>query len=118
MRKLLDSELRQARRLGVTPIRRVGSEFDAAIESGTIKWAVTSKGELRIMPKHVQGEELKHPVLSEGDSVLAAGEVDISGVDGVYFGIEINHNSGHFLPAGKSVEIGRAAFAEWGIHFP
>lgn len=60
----LAKELADAERVGVKPLR-VGDEgFDAAINNGTIKWAVTEGNELVIIPKHAGGIELKHPVLT------------------------------------------------------
>jgi hypothetical protein len=66
----------------------------------------------------VGGDEISHAVLTGGRPVLAAGEADIAGVPGQYFGTEITNWSGHFLPSEESLAIGRAAFAEAGIEFP
>ncbi|GGT69078.1 hypothetical protein GCM10010272_10100 [Streptomyces lateritius] len=111
----LEGELADAERLGVKPIR-VGDEgFDDVINSGTVKWAVTQEGELVFIPKHIQGTELKHPVLTNGAPVRAAGEAEIAGGGGSYFGMEINNQSGHYWPSQESLEIGKEAFERAGI---
>ncbi|GAA3907450.1 hypothetical protein GCM10022244_16930 [Streptomyces gulbargensis] len=115
MAEELDRELADAERLGVKPIR-VGDEgFDDVINSGTVKWAVTEKGELLFIPKHVQGVELKHPVLTNGAPVRAAGEAEIAGGGGSYFGVDINRQSGHYWPSQESLDIGKEAFERAGI---
>jgi RHS repeat-associated protein len=111
----LAGELADAERLGVKPMR-VGDEgFDDVINSGTVKWAVTEEGELVFIPKHVQGTELKHPVLTNGAPVRAAGEAEIAGNGGNYFGMEINNQSGHYWPSQESLDIGKEAFERAGI---
>ncbi len=116
---LLKAELATAKRLGVNVARVGESGFDAAINSGTIKWAVDGNGNLLIMQKYARdGTEIKHSVLTGGKPVLAAGEADIAGSGGAYFGLELNRNSGHFLPSQESLEIGKKAFAKAGITFP
>ncbi|MGC9539865.1 Hint domain-containing protein, partial [Streptomyces sp. UG1] len=114
----LDRELALADRLGVTPVGAGSAGFDAAISSGTVKWAVREDGSLVIVPKFVNGQEISHSVLTRGAPVRAAGEADIAGSsrDG-YFGLDINNHSGHFLPSSESLEIGRDAFVAAGVHF-
>ncbi|WP_349254013.1 DUF6531 domain-containing protein [Streptomyces sp. BPPL-273] len=113
----LAQELADAERLGVRPLR-VGAEgFDEAINSGTVKWAVDEHGELVVIPKHVNGVELKHPVLTGGRPVLSAGEAEIAGGGGTYLGLDLNNNSGHYLPSMESLQIGRDAFERAGIGF-
>ncbi|MFG2118081.1 putative T7SS-secreted protein [Streptomyces sp. NPDC048710] len=113
----LEGELADAERLGVKPLKVGDSGFDEAINSGTIKWVVDQNGELLVMPKHVNGIELKHPVLTRGGPVQAAGEAEIAGGDGSYFGMEINRNSGHYKPSPESLQVGRDAFERAGIIF-
>ncbi|MFE7093887.1 putative T7SS-secreted protein [Streptomyces erythrochromogenes] len=111
----LADELADAERLGVKPIRAGDDGFDDIINSGTVKWAVTEQGELVFIPKHVQGTELKHPVLTNGAPVRAAGEAEIAGSGGNYFGMEINNQSGHYWPSQESLDIGKEAFERAGI---
>ncbi|MFE2555562.1 putative T7SS-secreted protein [Streptomyces sp. NPDC059352] len=113
----LAGELADAERLGVRPLKVGDNGFDEAINSGTIKWAVTMDGELVVIPKNVGTVELKHPVLTNGAPVRAAGEAEIAGGQGSYFGMEINNNSGHYKPSQESLEIGREAFERSGIAF-
>jgi hypothetical protein len=60
---------------------------------------------------------LKHPVLTNGAPVRAAGEAEIAGADGSYFGMEVNNNSGHYEPSLESLEVGKEAFERAGISF-
>ncbi|MFB8442512.1 putative T7SS-secreted protein [Streptomyces niveus] len=113
----LERELADAERLSVKPLKVGDSGFDEAINSGTIKWAVDQNGDLRVIPKHVNGTELKHPVLTRGGPVQAAGEAEIAGGSGSYFGMEINNSSGHFRPSLESLQTGKDAFERAGIIF-
>ncbi|WP_306325067.1 putative T7SS-secreted protein [Streptomyces venezuelae] len=115
MPEQLEHELADAERLGVKPMHVGDPGFDDVINSGTVKWAVTEEGELVFIPKHVQGVELKHPVLTNGAPVRAAGEAEIAGGGGDYFGMEINNQSGHYWPSQESLDIGREAFDRAGI---
>ncbi|MBH5132180.1 RHS domain-containing protein [Streptomyces sp. HB-N217] len=114
----LAQELADAERLGVRPLRVGDGGFDEAVNSGTVKWAVDEQGELVIIPKHVNGVELKHPVLTGGRPVQSAGEAEIAGEGGVYIGLDLNNNSGHYRPSIESLQIGKDAFERAGIAFP
>jgi hypothetical protein len=114
MEDSLVDELDQAKRLGVEPISPTdAAKFDKIIDEGPIKWVVDQDGELKIMEKFKDGEELKHTVLSNGNPVLAAGEAEIVGnsTDG-YLILEFNNNSGHFIPSSGSLDIGKEKFIE------
>ncbi|MGQ4415723.1 RHS repeat domain-containing protein, partial [Streptomyces sp. SAS_269] len=111
----LERELADAERLGVKPLKVGDAGFDEAINEGTVKWVVDQNGDLLIMPKHVNGVELKHPVLTHGQPVQAAGEAEIAGSDGSYFSMEINNNSGHYRLSLESLQTGRDAFERAGI---
>ncbi|GHG97922.1 Hint domain-containing protein [Streptomyces lanatus] len=123
----LADELAVAERLGVRPARPGSANWDKYIDMDgeKIKWAVLEDGQLVIMPKVVQGQELSHPVLSGGAPVKAAGEAQIAGSNGQYFGLEINSHSGHFFkqgdpfwaPGGGSEALGREMFEAAGVHF-
>ena len=89
--------------------------FDEAINQGTIKWAVTTAGELVIIPKVVNRQEIPHTVLTRGNPVLAVGEAEIVGSNGQYLMLEISNRSGHFRPTPDSLEIGKEAFRQLGI---
>jgi hypothetical protein len=83
-----------------------------------VKWAVLKDGRLEVMPKWVQGQEIKHSVLSGGDPVRAAGEAEIAGSNGHYIGLEIDGQSGHFFEAGwDAKDMGMDFFAQAGIDF-
>ena len=63
---LLERELSRANELGIIPIKVGDPKFDPVINQGTIKWAVTIEGELVVIPKFVNGEEIPHTVLTHG----------------------------------------------------
>jgi RHS repeat-associated protein len=123
----LQGELELARRLGVRPVHVGSNDFDKIINDPyepTIKWAVTLAGELLVIPaKKVDAQgrtiEISHPVLVNGDSVLAAGQATIAGDKTVgYWGIEITNHSGHYRPSCESLyNIGVPKFSEAGITF-
>ncbi|MDT5025584.1 MAG: hypothetical protein QOE61_2010, partial [Micromonosporaceae bacterium] len=118
MKGTLPQELAQAEKLGVKPAQPGTPEFDAAIQSGTVKWAVLEDGTLVVVPKFVNGVEISHAVLSGGARVAAAGEAEIAGASSSgYYGLDINFHSGHFWPSEASLQIGKNAFAMFGIGF-
>lgn len=113
----LDDELDLAKNLGVHPIKAGTPQFDQIVNEGTIKWAVTLQRELVIIPKYVASYEIAHTVLTNGQPVLAAGQAEITGAAGMYWGLEINNHSGHFRPSLASLEIGKELFEKLGIKF-
>ncbi|MEU3521185.1 Hint domain-containing protein [Streptomyces sp. NPDC006654] len=123
----LEEELALAERLGVRPAKPGTAAWDSFIDMDgePIKWAVLQDGELVIMPKMVQGRELSHPVLSRGAPVRAAGEAEIAGGNGQYFGLRIDSHSGHFFksgdpywaPGGGAEQLGKEMFEAAGVHF-
>ncbi|MEV5959771.1 Hint domain-containing protein [Streptomyces sp. NPDC051987] len=127
MSATLDEELALAERLGVRPAKPGTADWDKYIDMDgePIKWAVLQDGDLVIMPKMVQGRELSHPVLSGGAAVRAAGEAEIAGGNGQYFGLRIDSHSGHFFkpgdpfwaPGGGAEQLGKEMFEAAGVHF-
>ncbi|MCC8246417.1 WXG100-like domain-containing protein [Saccharothrix luteola] len=114
----LRRDLDAARRLGVEPTEPGTPEFDRLLGTGEkLKWAVLEDGRLVVVPKHVDGVEIKHSVLSGGAPVRAAGEVEIAGGSGRYYSLDINNRSGHFRPPPESLDVGREAFRRHGIEF-
>lgn len=114
----LQSELDRADALGVKPVSPGQPGFEDALNSGRIKWVVDTDGNLIVMPHTVDGAgEIPHSVLTRGQPVLAAGEADVAGAGGQYFGLEISNNSGHYLPCNCSLDVGINAFSNAGIEF-
>ncbi|HEY1137594.1 MAG TPA: polymorphic toxin-type HINT domain-containing protein [Xanthomonadaceae bacterium] len=113
----LASEMAEAASAGAKPILAGSPGFADALNEGTIKWVVTEGGGLVISPHTVNGVEISHAVLSGGRPVLAAGQADISTAGGVIFPVGISPHSGHFMPSLESLNIGKQAFARYGIHF-
>ncbi|MEU8895484.1 hypothetical protein [Nocardia sp. NPDC048505] len=121
MKNELESELADADAAGIFPITPAADSFDDLINTGErIKWAVTLDGELLVIPHDVPGfGEVPHSVLVREGKVMAAGEASIGGDKGMgYFGLEITPHSGHFQPSLESMDVGREAFARYGIIFP
>ncbi|TDC83508.1 hypothetical protein E1193_08665 [Micromonospora sp. KC606] len=113
----LEAELELADDLGVRPVRLGAAGFDATIEQGTLKWVITMDGSILVMPHTVQATEISHTALARGAPVLAAGEVEIAGGGGVYFGLRISNHSGHYQPSDASLDFAVRVFADAGITF-
>ena len=86
---------------------------------------VTKGGELKIIPKYADGlldREVSHAVASGGESVLAAGEAEIAGLEGDYHLLDINQYSGHYFRDvpfdDKALELARSAFRQAGVTVP
>ncbi len=113
----LDDELQIAHDMGIEAADIGDARFDEYINAGTVKWVVTKEGIVRVIPHTFEGVELNHTVAAKGKPVLAAGEVEIAGSEGIYFGLSINNHSGHYLPDAASLEIALSKFAEANIVF-
>ncbi|MCB8763054.1 hypothetical protein [Planktothrix agardhii] len=112
----LNDELRSAEDLGIRPIKVGESGFDDIINEGTVKWAVTTKLELFVIPKFLDvSNEIYHTVITLGEPVLAAGEAEIVGSNGLYILLTISNHSGHFRPTSESLELGITAFRQQGV---
>ena len=79
---------------------------------------VLEGGELIIAPHTVGGVEISHAVLSQGRSVIAAGQAEIAASGNTFVGISINNHSGHFMPSTESLQAARDAFMRAGVVFP
>jgi hypothetical protein len=118
------SELALAKKLGIRPVNPSDPEFLRYANEGTVKWVVTQEGELLIIPRAWRGMEIAHSVASGGRPVFAAGEAEIAIQGSTRFGTEITSHSGHYLNGAsrvvneRVVDIGRQAFARFGITFP
>lgn len=111
----LKAELDLAKKLGVKPLKIGEVGFDDVINEGTIKWVVTLKGELMIIPYWFGSIEISHTFLTGGKPVLAAGEAEIAGGEGEYFMMSISNRSGHYQPSADSLNLGMRAFRVRGI---
>jgi hypothetical protein len=77
------------------------------------------------MKATMDGIEISHPVLTNGKPVIAAGEVEIAGSSGSYFGMDINPRSGHYHYGNTNADndairaVAKQKFKEqYGIEFP
>lgn len=122
----LPSEMATARRYGIEPSTPGTPEFDEAISQGTVKYAVTESGEVKVIPKYASdGTEISHPVITGGQPVTAAGEAEIAGsADEGYFGLDVNQHSGHYMNGDSAaqneavLDVAKGAFDQHGIGFP
>ena len=114
----LAGELADAAKVGAKPIRFGDPGFNNAVNEGTVKFVVSGSGEVILTPHTVKSIEISHAVLSDGQSVVAAGQAEIASSGGKFFGINLNNHSGHFMPSAESLQIARDAFAKIGIVFP
>ena len=89
-----------------------------------LKWVVTPDGELLVVPHTWPATDSIPSLAGAAPPLLAAGEAEIAVHGATRFGIRITPHSGHYLNGaaktvnGKVVEIGRQAFARFGITFP
>lgn len=111
----LAGELAAAEEVGAVPVKATAESLAKVANQGTLKWVVTTAGDLVIISHDVGGVEISHAVLSGGNPVLAAGHAEIAAGGGQLVGMSINASSGHFGQG--AVEIGRAAFAALGVSF-
>jgi hypothetical protein len=115
----LPSELAIAARHGISPFKVGSQAFRRVIDDGeTLKWAVTREGELLMVPKYVNGDEISHAVITGGKNVVAAGEAQVASGGGKYFLLEITNHSGHFQPSSASLSIGKTAFKNANVIVP
>jgi RHS repeat-associated protein len=115
----LPKELERADALGVKPMSPGDPGFEDMVNSGKVKWVVTTDGELKVIPHSLEGQgEIPHTAASRGEPVLAAGEADIAGTQGEFIGLDIDNHSGHYKPSEESTQVGRDAFGSHGITFP
>lgn len=113
----LAEELGNAESLGATRYKIDSREFTRIFDEDTIKWAVTQDGELYVMPKYVDQQEIPHTILTNGEPALAAGEANLARFEKSFFGVDINRHSGHYMPSAESLDIGIDAFGRYGITF-
>ncbi|MGH1387329.1 RHS repeat-associated core domain-containing protein [Kordia sp.] len=110
MPESLDYELARAEKLGVEVMGLNSKGFDDMVVNGPIKFVVDSNGEMQLMSKFVDGEEISHAVLTKGRNVLTAGELMLAGSKEIgYFVLDISNHSGHFQPSEKSLQIAKDA---------
>lgn len=112
----LAQELKMARDLGIVPISINDRQFDTLISEGRVKWAVNLNRKLLFIPEFVNGQEIYHTVLSQGEPILAAGLADIVGNNGEYLLLWLSNYSGHYQPTATSLEFAKTVFQEMGIN--
>ncbi len=120
----LVEELQLGRALGVQPLQICPENLDDLVElgeaaGGTLKWVLTTDGQLWAVPSHVGAQEIPHTIAAAGESVLAAGECQITGgaAAGEVLGISISNASGHYMPSNASLGQAVEAFLRAGVEF-
>lgn len=111
----LEEEVKLAEELGVTPAQAGTPEFEAMLQDGgQVKWVITKNGELWFIPKNVDGTEIAHAVMTNGDEVLVAGDANIVQWEmepgSSYTVLELTNQSGHYQPASNRLEIAKIIF--------
>lgn len=119
MPEKLAQELAEAEAAGATVCRVGDAAFDQMLASGgKIKWVVTPEGDLLFVQKQIGKVEIKHPVMTAGQDVAAAGEVIIEKTERGYASSLLDNNSGHYLPDDESLELAKRVFEIYGIILP
>lgn len=93
-----------------------GADFDAiAARSDQLVYVVTEERRLIVALRIENGVEIRHPVLAQGLSVLAAGELDIvvSGQEKIV--IRLTNRSGHYRPGHDCLDVAADVLTELGF---
>ena len=114
----LGSELATAEDNGVQPLTPNDPGFAEMVATGErLIWAIDESGRLTITPRRVH-DDINHPILTGGEPVLSAGEVEIvADPQGGYVVLDINNESGHYRPSNDSLELARLVFSSYGIRW-
>ena len=81
-------------------------------------YVVTERRELVIAPRLAWNGPVAHPVLCNGEPVLAAGEVSLAVANEVKMVLELNNMSGHYRPGVESLSLVVEAFEALGFEVP
>ncbi|MFJ3914167.1 polymorphic toxin-type HINT domain-containing protein [Streptomyces vinaceus] len=111
----LDDELDAAEARGVRSVSPGHAGWEEALNSGVVKWVVDTNEVLHVVP--ATDDAIKHSIMTRGAPVLAAGEADVAGAGGMFFGLRISNQSGHYLPCRCSINLGIEKFRQAGIDF-
>ncbi|MFI1152691.1 RHS repeat-associated core domain-containing protein [Streptomyces sp. NPDC020817] len=111
----LADELDAAEARGVRSVSPGQAGWGEALNSGVVKWVVDTNEVLHVVP--ATDDAIKHSIMTRGAPVLAAGEADVAGAGGMFFGLRISNQSGHYLPCRCSINLGIEKFRQAGIDF-
>ncbi|MFJ3841053.1 polymorphic toxin-type HINT domain-containing protein [Streptomyces sp. NPDC090054] len=111
----LADELDAAEARGVRSVSPGQAGWEEALNSGVVKWVVDTNEVLHVVP--ATDDAIKHSIMTRGAPVLAAGEADVAGAGGMFFGLRISNQSGHYIPCRCSVNLGIEKFRQAGIDF-
>ncbi|MFB7031799.1 MULTISPECIES: RHS repeat-associated core domain-containing protein [unclassified Streptomyces] len=111
----LADELDAAEARGVRSVSPGQAGWEEALNSGVVKWVVDTNEVLHVVP--ATDDAIKHSIMTRGAPVLAAGEADVAGAGGMFFGLRISNQSGHYLPCRCSINLGIEKFRQAGIDF-
>jgi hypothetical protein len=68
-------------------------------------YVLTLGRSLKIALQVHKGHEIRHPVLAEGGSVLAAGEIEIAHGGDQKVVLELTNKSGHYEPPAATLDL-------------
>ncbi|WP_329060088.1 hypothetical protein [Amycolatopsis sp. NBC_01480] len=68
----------------------------------------------------MNGDEISHAAIADGSRVRAAGQANVAGSSGGYFGLDIDNHSGHYFHGvahngDAVVQEGVDAFGRYGV---
>lgn len=109
--KTLDAEIAKAAELGIAPVRILCPTSVAEIgkDGAIFKWVVTEQGELFGL-KRLEGDLIKHSLVSRGRPVLAAGNARVQGNKAL-----LDRRSGHYRPDRDSMIVAKQKFEAAGF---
>jgi hypothetical protein len=115
----LDAELTEANELGIRGIEAPSAAFDALVALGQrLIYVVTTSYSVVVCERNVQLRVARHSVIAVGESVFAAGEVEVSWVDHLKLVIELTNTSGHYRPGAECLDLAAQAFRSLGFIVP
>ena len=114
-----DEELEAAEMVGVAGVRCPGEEFNRlAAEGERLVFVVTEHRELIVALQVFNGFEIRHPVLANGQRVLAAGEIEILHVGAVKLVTDLTNKSGHYEPHADTLDVAVEVLTRHGYDVP
>lgn len=107
----LESELREARARDFVPLSARSPELRRLAREDELKFVVPLDGQLRFGPM-----DLKHPVLCDGEAVIAAGQAMLFLDRGMPPTVlYVDNASGHYRPLPSSLDVAEEAFRREGF---
>ena len=106
----LGQELDAARRVGAVPVAIPSAAFDASVAEGERMIYVVAGDRLLVSKRLVQGENISHAAIADGEPVRAAGEFEVMDEHEATVVSILTNMSGHYRPAKSSLAVAQKAF--------